>query len=121
MILFIDLNHSVKHSGDVNLGWNNLTFIILEIWFTRIINKVQADLDDSYHSKGRHLHVVSIVQLEELATLLIRLVSAVVDLVTPGVDIYTLTIITSELILSTPGHLHRDVVWETIVTSYTEM
>ena len=73
------------------------------------------------HRKWWNFQIVSTVQDYELTTLLIRLVSAVVDLVTPGVDIYTLTIITSELILSTPGHLHRDVVWETIVTSYTEM
>ena len=50
--------------------------------------------------------------------MLVRLVLAVDDLVTPGVDVNTLAIITRELILGTPRQLNSDVVGLPIITGY---
>ena len=64
----------------------------------------------SYSIEGRDLSVVSSVQHQKLTILLIRFISAVIDLVTSGVDVNTLAISTSELILRAARELESQVV-----------
>ena len=61
-------------------------------------------------SKGGDIPLVTTIEHQQLAVLLIRLVPAVDYLVAPLVDINTLAIITSELFLCTPRQLQSHIV-----------
>ena len=71
----------------------------------------------THYSKGDDVLVVTFLEDEEPAVLLISLVLAVDDLVAPLLYAHTLAVITSELLLSTAGYLHSQVVGKALVAA----
>ena len=69
-----------------------------------------------YNGEGDDLLVVPVLQHQQPAVPLIRLVPAVTDLVAPLLDINTLPVTAGELVLSTAGELQAGGVGTAVVT-----